>query len=311
MQPDTENLRRAADRLERLDSLWRESLLKINEVRTELGRAGFPVDEGAWPTEQLRALVNAYLSDGGSCGPIVSAAHDILNKSGIAHGGLVDRVTELRRRRDLLDIENNNLRDAHTKLFTQRADLSRRLDASERDRVGLLATLETVRGERNVHSLTAQRCHAALTEARVRDGALNDRVKALIAERDDARAKVRALDEERAGLARCLEQAKDERDALRPKPTGPAVEWRGRGGCDLFVNGEFASQVCVGLDGKPWRLLSGTGWIGHATSEESARKLAELLANHDPGGRWTVAGHTVPVDVVRAVCGTVAVGWAP
>ena len=58
----------------------------------------------------------------------------------------------------------------------------RRLDASERDRVGLLATVETLRGERNKHSLTIQKCHTALTEAGARQGDVVDRLKALVAD---------------------------------------------------------------------------------------------------------------------------------
>ena len=53
--------------------------------------------------------------------------------------------------------------------------------------------------------------------------------------------------------------------------------------------------------------------VGHVTSlglyGPSARKLAELLANHDPGGVWRVNGDIVSPDTVRMVCPLVAVTW--
>jgi len=129
------------------------------------------------------------------------------------------------------------------------ADLSRRLDASDRDRVGLLAALETVRAERD-------RLRAEL-EGRV--------------------------------------------------PAVAAVEWFG---WELRIDGSAVAAVfaSIALPGQ-WYIYRPEQPKCWATSEDSARKLAELLANHDPGGVWRVNGDVVSPETVRMVCPSVAVTW--
>lgn len=154
-----------------------------------------------------------------------------------------------------------------------------------------------------------------------------------------AREKGKALDEERADLARRLKQAEDERDdaadsrdrwrakvtecaaildaggefgpgGLSQRLTAMTAELNALRACKVATTLEPSMRVLRSGSGPGWNVVdAGDKVIGRATSGSVALRLAEFLAGHDPGGRWTVAGHTVPVDVVRAVCGTVAVGW--
>jgi len=172
--------------------------------------------------------------------------HDILDAAGIAPGpDVVGRVRILREHHDRLAGVHVSMRDeraaiketcdaagvtAYVPLADRVRELARRLDASERDRVGLLATLETVRGERNEarsqrdsYSLSNQRGHDALTKAGVRQGDVVDRVSALIAERAAIRNVIADFDPGanpgpdgwEARLRELLTTLTRERDALR------------------------------------------------------------------------------------------------
>ena len=186
--------------------------------------------------------------------------HDILDAAGIAPGpDVVGRVRDL-----AADV----------------AGISRRLDASERDRVGLLATVETLRGERNKHSLTIQKCHTALTEAGARQGDVVDRLKALVADarilalsndgyRNDI-AKLRAdlsaiaaavgwrMDDDCTALE-MARRVREERDALRAlaRPdVGLPEGWSTSGGAVSFGDGATmrsasSRDACVSLVVEP------------------------------------------------------------
>ena len=239
--------------------------------------------------------------------------HDILDAAGIAPGpDVVGRVRDLARSHEASDMGA--------------ADTLRRLDASERDRVGLLATVETLRGERNKHSLTIQKCHTALTEAGARQGDVVDRLKALVADarilalsNDGYRNDIAKLRADLSAIAAAvgwrmdddctpLEMARrvrEERDALRA-PKVAAVEWRGT---YLHVGGSKVSWVDQPRIDR-WRVgAAACGALGLATSKESAMRLAELLANHDPGGVWRIGKDIISPDTVRLVCPSVAVTW--
>jgi hypothetical protein len=117
-----------------------------------------------------------------------------------------------------------------------------------------------------------------LTAAGVRQGTLDDRVAALIGDR-------------------------------AAKPTGPAWddEYLTIDGARTFWTFELGAPKGVFGVGR----VRDNKYVGYATSLDSARRLAELLAGFDPGGVWRVAGEPVTVAVVRAVCPTVAVSWGP
>lgn len=265
MNADPDALRRAADEMDalikekaalragesRLNEGLRERAAKIHEVRVELRRAGYPVDECDWPTDALRQLVNAHIAlkaNPRSDAPITMALCSLLDDCRPAE--IVDRVR----------------------------GIVRKLEATESDRAGLVATTDTLRRERDAKSLTIQKCHTALTAAGVRQGTLDDRVAALIGDR-------------------------------AAKPTGPAWddEYLTIDGARTFWTFELGAPKGVFGVGR----VRDNKYVGYATSLDSARRLAELLAGFDPGGVWRVAGEPVTVAVVRAVCPTVAVSWGP
>ena len=151
MTANPDALRRAADemeaqsaRIEWLVADLRDRADKIHEVRTELGRAGFPVDEGAWPTDQLRALIadRAALLAAGD--PMTAELIAILGGACLP-SEIVERVRDLkfdldgakgrfRRHRDLIDKLHRVLNAAGVglpdgTLVERIGDLSRRLEA--------------------------------------------------------------------------------------------------------------------------------------------------------------------------------------
>jgi len=127
---------------------------------------------------------------------------DILDAAGIAPGpDVVGRVRDLVRSREASDMGA--------------ADTLRRLDAVTLDRDNLVGKLDAMRESRGRYADAVTECGALLDKAGVPMDGLVRRVATLIGERNDHRAKVKALDEERDDLARRLEQAEDERDALR------------------------------------------------------------------------------------------------
>ena len=307
MTANPDALRRAADEMdalitrqaahladiERLEAMKREDESKAEEVRADLRRAGFPVVRDDWPNDALRKLVDAHLSLkalSSGAAPITMSLCSLLDDCRPAE--IVDRVRSmtfelaaakgkqfayhdhLTRLREALDAAGAGLPDGT--LVERVRDLARRLEVAELDRAGLVATTDTLRRERDAKSLTIQRCHTALTAAGVRQGTLDDRVAALIGDR-------------------------------AAKPTGPAWddEYFTIYGARTFWTFELGAPKGVFGVGR----VRDNKYVGYATSLDSARRLAELLAGFDPGGIWRVAGSPVTVDVVRAVCPTVAVSW--
>jgi len=270
MTANPDALRRAADEMEaqstrigRLVADLRDRADKIHEVRLELGRAGFPVDEGAWPTDALRQLVDAHIalkakpwSDApitmalcsllGDCRPaeIVDRVRSMTFELAAAKGKQFAYHDHLAKLREALDAANAGPADGT--LVERVRGLARRLEATELDRAGLVATTDTLRREW--------------------DGA---------------------------------------RDGKPPSPTtAPEPAW---------------SSCCIHNAGRRiWLTKQGPNW--HVSRDglspvlaadfSSALALEGLLAGHDPGGVWRVAGDPVTVAVVRAVCPTVAVSWA-
>jgi len=134
--------------------------------------------------------------------------HDILDTAGIAPGpDVVGRVRILREHHDRLAGVHVSMRDeraaiketcdaagvtAYVPLADRVRELARRLDASERDRVGLLATVETLREDLNVSRDKIRKAVAVVDAAGTYGpGSLAERVSALVAERDALRALTR------------------------------------------------------------------------------------------------------------------------
>ncbi len=346
MTANPDALRRAADemeaqsaRVERLVADVRERADRIHEVRLELARAGFPVDEGAWPTDQLRALVDAYLTAHPARAVVVESL-DMLSAAGLRSGDLRDRLRALiadraallaaddpmiaeliailggaclpseivGRVRDLkiaFDCAKDRARSHHDliaklhaalnaagvglpdgTLLERVGDISRRLEAVTLDRDSLVGKLDAMRAERDDLRKTIAKCQTACDSAG-------------IAIRSDISERV-------CYMAAELSSLRQKRDALRA-PKVAAVEWDG---FSLIINGKTAASVGESL-ARPgvWIVACSGSPGGEAVSEESARKLAELLANHDPGGVWRVNGDVVSPDTVRMVCPLVAVTW--
>lgn len=310
MNADPDALRRAADEMDALITRQaahladierltaerahihesaRERARKLNEVRAELGRAGYPVDECDWPTDALRQLVDAHLAGQ----QMILRCYDLLSAAGYQTGDIVERVKVLvanaKRDESMVDGVFRVLREAGME-GPHVVTMARALVA-ERD--ALRGQASHMLESRGRFADKVHECTQLLLAAGVNEGGVAQGITTLIGERDALRADLASLREKAETPSAALED-----------PFGPSVRWAGH---DLYVNGTAEARVEKGLIRGWWALHHGQRH--HANSLDSARRLAELLAGFDPGGVWRVAGSPVTVDVVKAVCPTVAVSW--
>jgi len=198
---------------------------------------------------------------------------DILDAAGIAPGpDVVGRVRDLVRSREASDMGA--------------ADTLRRLDAVTLDRDNLVGKLDAMRESRGRYADAVTECGALLDKAGVPMDGLVRRVATLIGERNDHRAKVKALDEERADLARRLEQAEDERDALHPKPEGPVVVAPCPWTWDTYTlraNGKLYGSIGMDPATGMWTARVCLGDARVVSDERTARALLVAVAGYDPG----------------------------
>lgn len=198
---------------------------------------------------------------------------DILDAAGIAPGpDVVGRVRDLVRSREASDMGA--------------ADTLRRLDAVTLDRDNLVGKLDAMRESRGRYADAVTECGALLDKAGVPMDGLVRRVATLIGERNDHRAKVKALDEERDDLARRLEQAEDERDALHPKPEGPVVEAPCPWTWDTYTlraNGKLYGSIGMDPATGMWTARVCLGDARVVSDERTARALLVAVAGYDPG----------------------------
>ena len=191
-----------------------------------------------------------------------------------------DKVNECGALLDRAGIPTNGVSQRLTALIADRADLERRLDATTLDRDNLVKTLETVRGERDDLRNTTAKCQTACNSAGIAIRAdVSERVYHMSAE-------LSLLRQERDDLARRLEQAEDERDALHPKPEGPVVVAPCPWTWDTYTlraNGKLYGSIGMDPATGMWTARVCLGDARVVSDERTARALLVAVAGYDPG----------------------------
>jgi hypothetical protein len=163
MTANPDALRRAADemeaqyaRIERLVADLRDRADKIHEVRRELARAGFPVDEGDWPVDQLRALIanragilasleevrnelDGLQTDYGQFDKTYDNTSKLLDDAGYYDGSVLERTARIIAERDNLRADLNAARIAIRELEDNNLDRVREVTALRKEVAALRA----------------------------------------------------------------------------------------------------------------------------------------------------------------------------
>jgi hypothetical protein len=229
--------------------------------------------------ERIELLADAksdVVSDLKDAEAVLDAIFKLLDAAGLAFGSADRSVAMLIER--LQSAERN------------RDDIARKLGLADLYRAGLVASqLERAEAERDDIRATLAKCHTACNSAG-------------IAIRTDVSERVHHMAAELASLR--------EKVQARLRAAGPVTGWWEDS--QFIVDGDCAySAYDMGAADKSCVIRSSDKkYVGYATSLDSARRLAELLAGFDPGGIWRVAGDPVTVAVVRAVCPNTAVAWS-